>query len=162
MWGAPLMMLLVSYALQPMLVERYALECFVPFFILVAMGIFEMPSDLARIGALVLVVAFSVGHMASYLRRPHDAQYREAIVAAAAALKPGETMTAVPAYAINVLRYYLPDDRRDRAVRYDPSAQNSAVLIVADQGLAPSDAESYGKEYPQTIARMRGVTVLRK
>jgi len=162
MWGAPLMMLIVSYALQPMLVERYALASFVPFFILVALGIFEMPSELARVVALALAIAFSVGHVASYLRKPHDAQYREAIAAADAALKPEETMTAVPAYAINVVRYYLPADRRDRAVRYDPSTQNGAVLIVSDQGLAPSDAESYRKEYPQTIARLRGVTVLRK
>ena len=162
MWGAPLMMMLVSYTLQPMLVERYALASFVPFFILVALGIFEMPSDLVRIGALVLAVAFSAGHIVSYLGKPHDAQYREAIGIADAALKPGETMTAVPAYAINVLRYYLPADRLDRAVRHDRSTQNSAVLIVSDQGLAPSEAKPYGKEYPQTIARLRGVTVLRK
>jgi hypothetical protein len=162
MWGAPFIMMLVSYALQPMFVERYVLACFVPFFILVALGIFEMPSNLARIGALALAIAFSVGHVASYLRKPHDAQFREAIAVADAALKPGETMTAVPAYAINVLRYYLPADRVERAVRHDPSKQNGAVLIVGDQGLAPSEAESYGKEYPQTIARLRGVTVLRK
>ena len=91
-----------------------------------------------------------------------DGFHREAIAAADAALKPGESMTAVPAYAINVVRYYMPASRRDRAVRYDPSTQNGAVLIVSDQGRAPSDAESYRKEYPQTIARLRGVTVLRK
>ena len=162
MWGAPLMMMLVSYALRPMLVERYALASFVPFFIVVGLGIFEMPSDLVRISALVLAVAFSAGHIVSYLGKPHDAQYREAIAVADAALKPGETMTAVPAYAINVLRYYLPADRLDRAIRYDPSTSNSAVFIMGDQGLEPDEARTYGKEYPHTIARLRGVTVMRK
>jgi mannosyltransferase len=162
MWGAPLMMMLVSYTLTPIFVERYALSCFVPFFILTAFGIFELPGDLVRIGALALAVALSAGHIVSYARKPHDAQYREAIAAADAALKPGEVMTVVPSYAIDVLRYYLPADQLDRAVRYDPSTPNAAVLILGDQNLAPRAAEEYRKEYPQTVARLRGVTVVRR
>ena len=109
MWAPPLMMLVASYAIAPVFVERYALSCFVPFFILVALGIFELPGDLRRApAALALAVAFSLGHIVSYDRKPHDAQYREAIAAADSALKPGEVMTVIPSYAIEVLRYYLP------------------------------------------------------
>jgi hypothetical protein len=162
MWAPPLMMLIASYALAPVFVERYALSCFVPFFILVAVGIFEMPGDRVRAGALALVVAFSLGHIVSYDRKSHDAQYREAIAAADSALKPGEVMTVVPSYAIEVVRYYLPVDQLHRAVRYDSSAPPAAVLIIGDQNLAPDDAQSYKKEYPQTVAHLRGVTVLRK
>ena len=162
MWAPPLIMVVVSYAIAPVFVERYALSCFVPFFVLAALGIFELPGDLVRAGALVLAVAFSIGHIVSYDRKPHDAQYREAIAAADSALKPGEVMTAVPSYAIQVLRYYLPADQLDRAVRYDPSAPPAAVLILGDQNLAPGDAQSYKKEYPQTVARLRGVTVLQR
>jgi len=162
MWAPPLMMLIASYALAPVFVERYALSCFVPFFILVSVGIFEMPGDRVRAGALALVVAFSLGHIVSYDRKSHDAQYREAIAAADSALKPGEVMTVVPSYAIEVVRYYLPVDQLHRAVRYDSSAPPAAVLIIGDQNLAPDDAQSYKKEYPQTVARLRGVTVMRK
>ena len=162
MWGAPLMMMLVSYALRPVFVERYALSCFVPFFILVALGIFELPGDLVRVGALALAVVFSVGHIVSYDRKPHDAQYREAIAAASSALKPGEVMTIVPGYAIDVIRYYLPADQFNRAVPYDASAPPVAVLILGDQNLAPSAAQSYRKEYPDVVTRLRGVTVLRR
>jgi mannosyltransferase len=162
MWAPPVMMVVASYAIAPVFVERYALSCFVPFFILVALGIFELPGDLVRAGALALAIAFSIGHIVSYDRKPHDAQYREAIAAADSALKPGEVMTAVPSYAIQVLRYYLPGDQFDRAVRYDPSASPAAVLILGDQNLARGDAQSYKKEYPQTVARLRGVTVLRR
>jgi 4-amino-4-deoxy-L-arabinose transferase-like glycosyltransferase len=174
MWAPPLMMLIASYAVAPVFVERYALSCFVPFFILVAVGIFEMPGDLVRVGAasvgraavpaiaLAIVVAFSLGHIVSYDRKSHDAQYREAIAAADSALKPGEVMTVVPSYAIEVLRYYLPAAQLDRAVRYHSSAPPAAVLIIGDQNLAPGAAQSYKKEYPQTVARLRGVTVLRK
>lgn len=162
MWAPPLIMVVVSYAIAPVFVERYALSCFVPFFVLAALGIFELPGDLMRAGALVLAVAFSIGHIVSYDRKPHDAQYREAIAAADSALKPGEVMTAVPSYAIQVLRYYLPADQLDRAVRYDPSAPSAAVLILGDQNLAPGEAQSYKKEYPHTVARLRGVTVLQR
>ncbi len=160
MWAAPLMMLLVSYALRPILVERYALASFVAFFILVALGIFEMPPGLVRAGALVLAIGFSAGHIVSYDRKPHDAQYREAIPIAEAALKPGETITAIPPYAINVIRYYLPAAQLDRTVRYDAATANTAVLIMDDEDA--DTAESYRKEYPQVLARLRGVTVLRK
>jgi len=162
MWAPPLMMVAASYTIAPVFVERYALSCFVPFFILAAMGIFELPGDLLRVGALALVVAFSLGHIVSYDRKPHDAQYHEAIVAAESVLKPGEVMTAIPTYAIEVLRYYLPPGQLDRAVRYDPSAPPAAVLILGDQNLAPGAAQSFRKEYPQVVARLRGVTVLRK
>jgi hypothetical protein len=162
MWAPPVMMVVASYALAPVFVERYALSCFVPFFILVALGIFELPGDLVRAGALAVALAFSIGHIVSYDRKPHDAQYREAIAAADSALKPGEVMTAIPSYSIQVLRYYLPGDQLNRAVRYDPSASPAAVLILGDQNLAPGDAQSYKKEYPQTVAHLRGVTVLRR
>ncbi len=162
MWAPPVIMVAASYAIAPVFVERYALSCFVPFFIFVALGIFELPGDLVRIGALVLAVAFSAGHIVSYDRKPHDAQYREAIAAASSALKPGEVMSVVPSYAIEVVRYYLPAGELDRAVRHDASASGAAVLIVGDQNLAPDAARSYRKEYPQVVARLRGVTVLRK
>ena len=160
-WLPPLLMVAASYAIAPVFVERYALSCFVPFFILTALGIFAMPAESVRVAALLVALALSVGHVVSYARKPHDAQYREAVVAADAALKPGEVMTVVPSYAIEVLRYYLPADQRDRAVRYDEST-NAAVLMLGDQNLTPDAAESYRKEYPQTVAKLRGVTVMRR
>jgi mannosyltransferase len=162
MWTPPLMMLIVSYAIAPVFVERYALSSFVPFFMLAALGILELPGELLRVTALALAVAFSLGHIISYDRKPHDAQYREAIAAADSALKPREIMTAIPAYAIEVLRYYLPAGQQDRAVRYDPSASPASVLILGDQSLAPGAAESYTKDYSNVVARLRGVTVLRR
>ncbi|MEA2678563.1 MAG: hypothetical protein QOK03_285, partial [Candidatus Binataceae bacterium] len=93
MWLPPLLMVAASYAIAPVFVERYALSCFVPFFILVAVGIFAMPIESASFGALAIALALSIGHIVSYTRKPHDAQYREAVAAADAALKPGEVAT---------------------------------------------------------------------
>ena len=158
MWLPPLLMVVASYAIAPVFIERYALSCFVPFFILIALGIFAMRRESVRVGTLAIILALSLSHIASYARKPHDAQYREAVAAANAALKPGEAMTVVPSYAIEVLRYYLPADQRGRAVRYDVSSTNAAVLILGDQDAT----ESYRKDYPQTVARLRGLTVKRK
>ena len=162
MWVPPLLMLVASYTIAPVFVERYALSSFVPFFILAALGIFELPGDLIRAGALVLAVAFSLGHLVEYDRKPHDAQFREAITAASDALKPGEVMTIVPSYAIELIRYYLPPGQPLRAVRFDPSAAPVAVLILGDQNLEPGAGPSYKKVYPNVVARLRGVTVLRR
>src|SRR6266852_3026151 len=41
MWAPPLLVLLVSYAVVPVFVERYVVSSFVPFFILVAVGVWE-------------------------------------------------------------------------------------------------------------------------
>jgi 4-amino-4-deoxy-L-arabinose transferase-like glycosyltransferase len=162
MWFPPVLMVASSYAIAPVFLERYALSCFVPFFILVALGIFELRGESARAGALAIIFGLSIGHIVSYARKPHDTQYREAVASADAALKPGEAMTVLPPYAIEVVRYYLPADQRDRTVPYDASSANTAVLILADQNLAPEAAESYRKDYPQTVARLRGVTVMRR
>ena len=162
MWAPPLMMLVASYAVAPVFIERYALSCFVPFFILVAVGTFELPDDSLRIAAIGLAVVFSIGHIVSYDRKPHDAQYREAIATADAALKTGESMTVVPSYAIEVLRYYLPPEQQNRAVRHNPADSTAAVLILGDQNLAPGGAKTYKEQYPNVVARLRGVTVLRR
>jgi hypothetical protein len=66
-------------------------------------------------------------------------------------------MTVVPSYAIEMIRIIFSANQRDRAVQYDRSS-NAAVLILDDHDAA----ESYRKDYPQTVARFRGVTVIRK
>ena len=162
MWAPPIIMVVASYTLTPVFVERYALSCFVPFFILVALGVFELSDVRLQAVALGLAVAFSLGHLRSYDRKSHDAQYREAVAAADAALKPGEAMTVVPAYAVEVLRYYLPAERRDRAVRVDSGSSNIAVLIFSEQHMPPSAAAKYTNEYPRVIARVRGAIILGK
>ncbi|MDO8432626.1 MAG: hypothetical protein Q7S58_09475 [Candidatus Binatus sp.] len=162
MWTPPIIMMLASYALTPIFIERYALSCFVPFFILAGLGIFELPAHQYRIAALAIAVALSLGHIYSYQRKSHDAQYREAIAAADAELKPGETMTVVPTYAIEVLRYYLPQEHRERAMRHDPKSPAPAVLIIADQNLTSDAVRKYRRSYPRLISRFRGVAVFRR
>ncbi len=161
MFAPPIMMVVVSYTLTPIFVERYALASFTPFFILAALGAVEIPLPAAW-GAVALTILLALGHVWNYERKPHDAQYREAVAAALNSLPPGESMTVVPIYAIEVLHYYLPDADEARAIRYDPANSKANVIIVADQNLHRDEAAQIRLEYPDVIARLRGVVVRRK
>lgn len=162
MWAPPVLMVMASYALRPLFVERYALSCFVPFFILVGIGIWELHEQRWRATALLIVLAMSLGHVAVFDRRAHDAQWREAAALGAANLRAGEAMTAVPAYSISVVRYYLPSAERGQTVDFVRAHRDASVVLLRDHGVAPPVAAAIHKDYPVELAKLRGVIVLRK
>jgi hypothetical protein len=158
MFAAPLLLVIVSYAVRPAFVERYLLSCFVPFFILVALGAWSFASCWARIGMVVLLAALALGHVLEFNRRLHDAQWREATAASVAQLGNEGSIAVAPRYAVNVVRYYLAHGSASRvsAVGFDNPA---AVLIVADTGVAPREASQLARAYPHVLARVRGLVV---
>jgi 4-amino-4-deoxy-L-arabinose transferase-like glycosyltransferase len=169
MWAPPLIVLLVSFAIRPVFVERYVVSSLVPFFILVAVGVWELitqPSvselraNAVRFGTLVVVVALSLGHIYGYDRKPHDAQWGEAAEIAASAAKPGDPIAVAPGYAVNVIRYYLrnrPD--ADAALSALGDHRAATVVVISDQGVSPATARKLDREYPHLLAHLRGVVV---
>jgi len=162
MWGPPVLMVIASYAMRPLFVERYALSSFAPFFILVGIGIWELGNSRWRTVALLIVVAVSIGHIVVFNRKEHDAQWREAAVLGAANLRGGETMTAVPGYSISVTRFYLPQAERDRTVDYVRGSTEAAVVLLRDHGVSANVDSAIHQEYPVELAHLRGVIILRK
>ena len=162
MWGPPVLMVIASYAMRPLFVERYALSSFAPFFILVGIGIWELGNSRWRTVALLIVVAVSIGHIVVFNRKEHDAQWREAAVLGAANLRGGETMTAVPGYSISVTRFYLPQAERDRTVDYVRGSTEAAVVLLRDHGVSENVDSAIHQEYPVELAHLRGVIILRK
>lgn len=159
MWLPPVLLLAASYAFAPMFVERYALWCFVPFFILTALGICELPGAAARAGALGLAIVLALGHLHAYRARPHGGQWREAAHAAVSALVPGATIAVAPPYAVNVIRYYLRDTRAAGAAM--PADDRKAeVLVVDEHWIAQGKAAKLLADYPRLVARVRGVRVI--
>jgi mannosyltransferase len=162
MFVPPFAVLAASYAIRPIFVERYLLSCFAPFFILVAIGAWEVrvarAGRIAPICVLALVTALALGHMGSYNRKPHDAQWGEAVAVAAANVASGGSIAVAPGYAVNVVAYYL---RRTAAIPpaypYD-GASGASVVIVGDQS-APSLRAQLAREYPHPLAQLRGVVV---
>ena len=167
MWLPPLLMLVASYAFSPMFVERYALWCFVPFFMLAALGAWELRiasirgtalGPLGTIGAMGLTVVLALGHLHAYRQRPHDTQWREAAHAAAAAIAPGMKVAVAPPFAVNLVRYYLRDTRAAGAA-IAAGDSDARVLVIGDQWNAREKAAKLLAQYPHSLAGFRGVRV---
>jgi hypothetical protein len=158
MWLPPLLILVASYAFSPMFVERYALWCFVPFFMLAALGAWELRAGSVRVVAIGLAVALALAHLYAYRRRPHDIQWREAARTAAATLAPGATIAVAPPYAVNVVRYYLRDMKAAGAAA-PVDASDAQVLVIGDQWNARDKAAKLLAQYPHPLASFRGVRV---
>jgi 4-amino-4-deoxy-L-arabinose transferase-like glycosyltransferase len=160
MWGGPLLLLIGSSVWRPMFLERYALYSFPAFFILISVGIWELGSNYARAAATALVVILAFGHIHSYFRKTHDIDWQEAARVADATLRPDETVTVTPAYAVEVVRYYSSPLIRDHAVGDDSASTSSAIAILAEQRANAAAAARVRRDYPRVLARERGVVVL--
>jgi hypothetical protein len=151
----------ISYALTPVLIERYVLSSFLPFFILVAAGISELPRPVATLGAAALVLALAFGDVLRFDRSRTDfqwgVQWREA---AALAGSTGAKVGVEPGLSIFVVRYYLRELGLDQ-VRFVAGGA-ADVLVVADQisVCQPEGAALLFAKYPKTLARLHGVTVI--
>jgi uncharacterized membrane protein len=161
MWTPAIVLMIVSYAIRPAFVERYLLSCFVPFFILMAIGIAELRPRAAQIGAIALAVMLAIGHLIAWARKPHDAQWRGGERVAIVYMTSGRTLAVAPGYAVNVVRYYLRlSTARQLAHAAEANGRDPAdVVIIGDQGVAPATAAALDREYPRTLAKLRGVVV---
>jgi mannosyltransferase len=162
MFVPPLAVLAASYAIHPLFVERYLLSCFVPFFILVAIGAYEVhvtrAGVIAPICALALVTALALGHVGSYDRKPHDTQWSEAVRVAAAKATASGSIAVAPGYAVNVVAYYLKRTAAIPPVHPSDSASGASVVIIGDQG-APALRAQLARDYPHSLVQLRGVVV---
>jgi mannosyltransferase len=159
MFAAPLLLLIVSYVIRPAFVERYVIACFVPFFVLIALGAWEIGRNSVRLGALALVAVLALGHIVSYERKPHDAQWREAVRVAVENVRSGDWIAVAPKYAVNVVRYYLPQTPSAPSPRPIGDQPRNEVVIIADTGVAPAEAERIARDYPHPLAHLRGLGV---
>lgn len=159
MWAPVLMMLAISYVITPVFVERYVLACFAPFFILAALGIWELPSNRARLGALALMAALALGHIYSYDQKPHDFQWREATKIAASTVGADQTIAVAPPYAVDVARYYLRDGTGRDKLTPDSDDPEARVVIISRQGVLPKTDAALTHAYPRLIAELRGIKV---
>jgi hypothetical protein len=173
MWTPPIVLMLVSYAIRPAFVERYLISCFVPFFILIAIGIIELRTYSVRIGAIALAVALALGHVFAWNRKPHDSQWGEAVPRAVTSIASRNSINAempvatdatiavAPGYAVSVVRYYLrTSPAAQPAHPVNPSGSDPApVVVIGDQGVAPGTAAALDREYPRVLAHLRGVVV---
>jgi hypothetical protein len=159
MWAPPIILIIGSHLWRPMFVERFVLFAFPAFFILVAIGLWEVRNAPMRTAAIVVAVLLSLGHVYEYSRKPHDVDWREAARVAQASIAPGDTIAVMPDYAVEVARYYMNPAMRTAALPAR-DAINSRVLIVSLPGGEYRLDSRTRSEYPLVLARERGVVVL--
>jgi hypothetical protein len=160
---------LVSYAITPLMVERYALASLVAFLALVAVGLALLPGGLIRSGVALLIVAQSLAHVRHHWRAPEDVQWREAARFAVGAAPPGQKIAVIPAEPLMVLRYYLPEDARDLAVvadaHPDPKSRIKILrcgpepILIASTELPHASLPSIAACYPRVLRHFRLVDV---
>jgi hypothetical protein len=132
------------------------LASFLPFFLLVALGIWRVRRSSAQFALLVLAAVLAIGHGYSYRRHPHDVQWREAVQAATATT--GRTIAVAPPYVADVVRYYLRNSHRDWSIEAGQT-KTATVAVVADSGIFPADAARIAAAYPRLLISLRGVIV---
>ena len=152
----PILVLAGSYLLRPAFVERYTLSSFVPFFLLVALGIWNVRGVPLQSALLALVAVLALGHDYSYRRHAHDVQWREAVRAASETT--GRTIAVLPPYAADVVRYYLRDSHSAWLVAAG-YANSASVAIVGDAGVSQAQAAHIAAACPRLLMSLRGVIV---
>ncbi|HLJ43076.1 MAG TPA: hypothetical protein VKT12_02570, partial [Candidatus Binataceae bacterium] len=143
---------------------RYVIASVAAFLILSGIGLAAIDDRRWRLGLLVLVVALSLDHVRRDFKKPHDIQWREAVAPALATARPGGTIAVVPGYAVNVVRYYLPAERRQSAEDTGaPCETRGRVLILGkDDLLAPAQLAALRNCYPLVLGRWRLIEVRKR
>jgi len=137
--GPMLVVMAITYLKHPMESPRYVIISFVGLFALAGVGASSVRSTALRLALVVLFIHLTVHPAHKWLRHSREIAWREAATVAIEKTAPGETISVVPSYAVNVVRYYLPRDQRDAAVGVDFGCGSSRVLILNVPRWMPAD-----------------------
>jgi 4-amino-4-deoxy-L-arabinose transferase-like glycosyltransferase len=136
MWVPVLILYVLSLAVTPLLVERYALSCLVPFIILAALGIDDFGSSRARAAAITIAVAVSIAHAAVFLGRPPSRQWTHAAESIEAYF-PAAIIGVAPGNGADALRYCFNQRGQYRALPLtENSCAGSDLLFLWDHAMS--------------------------
>ncbi|MGH7913722.1 MAG: hypothetical protein ACREPW_03595 [Candidatus Binataceae bacterium] len=151
----------ISYAFTPFEEMRYVISSVAAFFILAGIGLAAIDDARLRLALLVLVVALSLDHVRRDFIKPQYVQWREATALALAAAAPAGVIAVRPGYAVNVVRYYLPPERR---ASVEPAGERcemrQRVLVLGGERLlASAQLAALRACDPIVVGRLRLVEV---
>ena len=154
----------VSYAFTPFEEIRYVISSVAAFFILAGIGLAAIGDARLRTALIVLLVGLSLDHVRRDFAKPQYVEWREATALALAADAPGGTIAVLPAYAVNVVRYYLPPES---SANVEPAAERcdtgQRVLILGGaEVLAPAWLAALRGCDPLLVRQLRLVEVRKR
>lgn len=155
------LVVVVSYAITPLEETRYVISSLVAFFILAAVGLAAIPNARLRIALIVLMLALSLAHVERGFRKPAFAQWRAATVLALTQSGADGGIVVAPAYAINVVRYYLPPAQRSRAASAGVACGTGPQVLILGgiHILSPARVAKLRDCYPHLVRRLRFIEV---
>jgi mannosyltransferase len=134
--GGPLASVAVLGLLgRPLMVDRYVSVALIGFLGLAAAGAAALRSKTGRILAFLLIVWLSARALRHFSGFWVD--WKGAAAIACARSSADAKIGVVPHYAVNVVRYYLPPERRPLAFGLESQCGKSQILIVSPGHLIP-------------------------
>ena len=143
---------------RPMMVDRYMLLALIAFLGLAATGAAAIESTLGRILVFVVIVwlsARALRHSSAFW-----VDWKKAVAMACAESPANAEIGVVPDYAVNVVRYHLPPERRLLAVGVDSQCGDSQILIVSPgRPIAPAQMSELKACFPRLLGQATRVEV---
>jgi mannosyltransferase len=130
-----------------MMVDRYVLIGVIAFLGLAAIGIASFQSRFVPIAIFGLIV-WSVK-----LVKPPTVDWRQAAAIASAASGRNTEIGVVPVYAIDVVRYHLPRERRSIAVGLKSQCGDPHILIMSTESISRPFMAALKLCYPRLLRR---------
>jgi uncharacterized membrane protein len=159
MVGPVLTVYLVTYLIEPMEFPRYVLIAFVGMFALAGFGAGSVRSTTVRIAIAVMIVHLAAPLLRNWFKALRDGAWQQATALAVQNAGGGE-IAVCPSYNLQVVRFYLPREKRSDAVGMDEKCSSAPVMILSGRGVI-SDREFAAASscYPRLIARLQLVEV---
>lgn len=142
----------VSYLIHPLEFPRYVLISFVGMFALAALGAASVRSAALHIVLVVLLIYFSLTPVQERVRHFDAAAWRDATMEATLRKNWGGQIVVFPAYCINVVRFYMPPERRASAIGMSECGQAPVVLLSGREFAPEKQVAAVEACYPRVIA----------
>jgi len=159
MLGPVLAVYLVTYLIQPMEFPRYVLIAFVGMFAFAGFGAGCVRSTAVRIMLVVVIVHLSTPLIHNWLKVLRDGAWREATALADQSAAGGQ-IAVCPPVNLNVVRFYLPPERRHDAVPMYQKCGTAPVVVLSGRGVVSNEEIARAEAcYPHVLARLQLVEV---
>lgn len=157
--GPLLAVLAVTYLIHPLEVPRYVLIAFTGLFALAALGAasFERASIRATLAAVLTCLALIPTYSA--INRPARVAWKAAVALAVQQAAPDERILVAPSYGVYTVRYYLPRERRERAVGLDECGPERLMIFSGWWWLPAEETTRIKACYPRLVGRLRKIEV---
>ena len=163
MWtiGPFMAVMAITYLIHPLEFPRYVLIALVGMFGFTAFGAASVRSATLRVVFAIALAYLSAGPVRDRIDHSSEAAWHDATILAERETTPGEQVAVFPSWLKNVVRFYMPLERRSDAVgMLSEKCSSAPVMILSGRGVI-SDQQFVAAQacYPRLIARLRMVEV---